>query len=309
MLFNSVTSSGITIITNNQNCINSKCTQKNNPFGQQPFNFFGKQPFNNFGKQQFNNLGKQQFNNLGHQLSSNLVQQVVTFYSKGLGAENAGSYLGQYEYNSERKLYIQKNTEVQDCARRGPDNGCGEYRPSYLFQNPKTKQWFVGSEAGHEPSAVLQNFNTNGTNGVVPTSGWRVYTPHPRGRKSDPTLTAVSTAFIACAPIRIYGLGLPAIRWGEKLKEYRLNDRWYNGHPVYASKGGDLLKMMNYGAWGIGEGLGSGDKLIGFPAYKSPTESESWQSELGEGPYRNHPSTGFFERDGYESADIIAQCV
>merc|ERR1719414_1329449 len=95
MLFNSVTSSGITIITNNQNCINSRCTQKNNPFGQQPFNF------------------------LGQQSSSNLVQQVVTFYSKGLGAENAGSYLGQYEYNSERKLYIQKNTEVQDCARRG----------------------------------------------------------------------------------------------------------------------------------------------------------------------------------------------
>jgi len=202
------------------------------------------------------------------------------------------------------QLYIQKNTEIQEC----PPRTLCDYQPRYLYQNPETKHWFIGNEPGHEPTAKLRNFNT-GTNGAVPTSGWQVSIKLGH-TKRDPSLTVVQSAFSACAPIRIFGFGSNAKRWQEKFGEYRQTERWYNGHPIYQKLGGeDLLKMMNYGAWGIGKGIGyNTDRLAGFPAYKSPTESENWHSALGEGPYRNRPNFGFHDKIGVEPAHVIAQC-
>merc|ERR1712243_69407 len=221
-----------------------------NHIGQQPVNNNGQQPVNHIGQQPVNHFG-QLFKNLGQPVNTNFGQQVVTFYSNGSGAENAGSYLGQYEYNSHMQLYIQKNTEIQEC----PPRTLCDYQPRYLYQNPETKHWFIGNEPGHEPTAKLRNFNTD-TNGAVPTSGWQVSIKLGQ-TKPDTSLTVVQSAFSACAPIRIFGFGSPAKRWQEKFGEYRQTERWYNGHPVYQKLGGDdLLKMMNYGAWGIGKGIG-----------------------------------------------------
>ena len=271
--------SQITIIENIQNChSNSKCQQINNGGGGGVIlPGIGFIPNSQVG------VTPPPVRGGGTPFQPTSQQHILTFYSDGAGAEYAGNWLGEYHFDYQRQIYIQRSTESQS-----PD-----YEPRYLFQDSETNKWFIGSSL---EDVHLGNQEASAT---VPTSGWQVWHNDVKAWTSDNTLTVIDNAFRACAPIRIYGYGVPAKRWKSKFGDYQETNRWFNGHPIYQKQGGvDLMKMLNTGDWGIGKRINTYG-FAGGPGYRSPTKIKrtSWWSATGRGDGTTQP------------VKIIARCL
>ena len=267
-----------------QNCHGSQCIQNNAGGAQGTQNAVGGNAgFQNNGVPGLVSFAPSFPNCVGAHCGQNNAggptsrQQIVTFYSDGVGAEYAGGWLGEYQYNYQSQIYIQKSTESQS-----PD-----FVPRYLFQEPQSKQWLIGTSTDTvEGFFYLWNKETSAT---VPTSGWQVRDIEGEAWTFDNTLTVSGNAFSACAPIRIHGFEVLAKRWKSKFGDYQETNRWFNGHPVYKKEGGvDLMKMLNNGDWGIGKKINTYG-FAGGPGYRSPIKIKSWWSATGRGDGTSQP--------------------
>ena len=171
-----------------------------------------------------------------------------------------GELLGQYEYDEDKECFVQSSTEQSNR----------KYDPIYLYRDEDG--WFVGSIPGGNTSFLL--WNTNSTNGKLPTGSW-VYndgetwqydhsmtvTPGPLPPLPAQFLVTASGAFLGKVSSLSY-LGV-----------FNKTERWWAGRPVYVNTEGRFLYHID--SWMIADKLGF-YSLRGSKPHHSPADERSW---------------------------------
>merc|ERR1712227_59065 len=205
--------------------------------------------------------------------------------------------MGQFDYDDEKKYYIQRSTEQSH----------EDFKAVYLYPT-QDDYWYVGSTPGKK-RGWLRNPNPSKT---LPTSGWQ-YADGTGTWPADPTLTVTPGPLPPLArKFTVTATGAAAKKWPESLGVFTRTDRWWRGRPVYTNTEGRLLHQGNvdnlgddddddgdddndddddddddesddddsWGNWVIGKKLNT-RALKGSPAYHSPASQVNWRYYTG----------------------------
>lgn len=197
-----------------------------------------------------------------------IFERTIVVSSEGLAAEKRGEYLGQYQYDKLRKVFVQKN------SRKGA-------RLHYLYQT-ENMQWGIGNELGEESGWIIKNEKKTQGPEDVPMSGWLVNVGWWKTDitwKTDDTLKITNGLLIpTCLKIKIEGSKWAQEAQPEKLGEFKLSKKWFNGHPMYENEKGEFLFMSYGGEWAVDSSTGSSyDGIRGSPGYLCQTKSTKWE--------------------------------
>jgi len=169
--------------------------------------------------------------------------------------------LGQYEYDEEKKGYVQSSTEQSSK----------EYTARYLYKD-EDDDWVVGSTPG---GMTFSMWNINSTN--LTTGDWLVtfnntWYLDPSIEVTPGSLPPLPSQFIVTAS----SSGEFAKISGslEYLGVFNKTERWWAGRPVYMSSQGRFL-YHGLQSWMIGHKLGY-HTLRGSKSYTSPADVKNW---------------------------------
>ena len=165
---------------------------------------------------------------------------VISAYGYGARAEHGG-VLGQFEYLTDKKYYVQKSTEQSN----------EKFEAAYLYPD-KNDKWWVGKTPGEE-TGWLRNLRPSKS---PPSSDWQYA---DEGTYHDDDRISVTPGLLPPLPrhFMVTASGDAAEKWPSHLGVFTLTDRWWNGRPVYVNTKGQFL---SYGqvddGWVIGSPLG-----------------------------------------------------
>ena len=189
----------------------------------------------------------------------------VYIYSTGGAAERQGDKLGQFEFNLEKRIYVQTSTEQSN----------EKFKPRYLYQD-NNKKWWVNDEPGEKTGWLRSDPSRS-----LPTS-WKYYAD---GKWNDDDTLSVTSGPLPplSRQFTVTASGAAAEKWPSSQGVFTRTQRWWWGRPVYVNTEG---KLLHHGAgddgWLIGSKLGK-YVLRGSRSHHSPVSETSWRYWTGSG--------------------------
>lgn len=176
-----------------------------------------------------------------------------------------GDVLGQYEYDEEKRYYVQASTEqIKE-----------EYIARFLYKD-EADQWMVGPTPGEKTSWLSSSIPSK----ELPTKGWKYFDVKSQTWQDDLSLTATPGPLPPLpAQVTVTASGAAAETWPTYLGVFNMTERWWSGRPVYVNTHGRFLFHTFH--WMIGNQIGYYVLTGSSMSHQSPVCERSWKYFTG----------------------------